>query len=54
MPEAFEKCIKEGGRVRTMTGPDKEHGLAEGEYMHICYQGDKSYAGEVKKKKKDQ
>jgi hypothetical protein len=45
MPKDFERCVKEGGRVRTITLPG-------GKYMHICYdrQG-KSHAGEVKVKK---
>lgn len=45
MPEAFDKCVKNGGRVRT-----KE--LKDGQYMHICFLNGKSYAGEVKTKKK--
>ena len=42
MPEDFDKCRSEGGRVRTMT-------LKGGRYMRVCYdkQG-KSHAGEVK------
>lgn len=44
MPKAFEDCIKAGGKVRTKT-------LGKGRYLHICYKGGKSYAGEVKKKK---
>jgi len=45
MPAAFDACVKNGGRVRTKSG------LKGGKYLHICYKGDKSYAGEVKKKK---
>ena len=41
MPKAFEDCIKRGGRVRTKK-------LGSGKYMHICFIGGKSYAGEVK------
>jgi len=45
MPEAFDKCRKAGGKIRTIkVGKDK--------YQHICYSGGKSYAGYVKKKKK--
>jgi len=42
MPEDFDKCVTEGGRVRTIT-PKK------GTYLHICYdkQG-KAHSGEVK------
>jgi len=45
MPADFDKCVKEGGRVRTMK-------VKGGRYMHICFdkQG-KSHAGEVKTKK---
>ena len=45
MPKAFLKCVAEGGRVRTKS-------LGKGKYIHICYSGSKSYAGEVKTKKK--
>lgn len=45
MPADFEKCVKDGGRVRTMK-------LKDGKYMHVCYdKGGKSHVGEVKKKK---
>jgi len=44
MPAAFEKCVKEGGRVRTKTLPN-------GKYIRICFKNGKSYAGEVLKKK---
>ena len=46
MPADFDKCVREGGRVRTMkVGKDR--------YMHICYdKAGKSHAGEVKTKQK--
>lgn len=44
MPEAFLKCVREGGKVITKT-------LKGGKYLHICYKNGKSYAGEVKVKK---
>ena len=45
MPEDFEKCRREGGRIRTKT-------LSDGRYIHICYdKAGKSHAGEVKEKK---
>ena len=45
MPADFDKCVKEGGRVRTMQ-------LKKGRYMHVCYdKNNKSHAGEVKTKK---
>ena len=45
MPIAFNKCVKQGGRVRTKS-------LSENRYMHICFLNGKSYAGEVKTKEK--
>ena len=45
MPYAFEKCVKEGGRVRTMK-------VKGGRFMRICFdKAGKSHAGEVKKSK---
>ncbi len=45
MPADFEKCVAEGGRVRTMT-------LSKGRYMRVCYSADgKSHAGEVRQSK---
>jgi hypothetical protein len=44
-PQAFEKCVADGGRVRTKD-------LGKGKYMHICFKDGKSYAGEVRTKKK--
>jgi len=46
MPQAFDRCVKGGGRVRTKT-------LSDGRYMHICFLKGKSYAGEVKTKQKN-
>lgn len=43
MPQAFDNCVKLGGRVRTKK-------LKGGKYMHICFKGGKSYAGYVKNK----
>lgn len=41
MPEAFEKCQRAGGKIRTKS-------LKGNKYLHICYKDGKSYAGEVK------
>lgn len=46
MPQAFNECIKNGGRVRTKN-------LSGGRYIHICFLNGKSYAGEVKTKQKE-
>jgi len=42
-PADFEKCVKNGGRVRTIN-PKK------GEYLHVCYDKAGSHSGEVKTK----
>jgi hypothetical protein len=44
MQADFNRCVKNGGRVRTQT-------LSNNRYMKICFLGGKSYAGEVHKKK---
>jgi len=47
MPEGFDKCVKEGGRVRTMK-------LNGGRHMRICYdKSGKSHAGEVRQGKEE-
>jgi len=45
MPAGFDKCRANGGRVRTKS-------MGGNKYMHICFLNGKSYAGEVKTKKK--
>lgn len=45
MPKKFDDCVKSGGRVRTIKPK-------AGRYMHVCFKGGKSAAGEVKKNKK--
>ncbi len=45
MPAEFDKCVADGGRVRTIT-------LKGGRFMKICYdKAGKSHAGEVKEAK---
>jgi hypothetical protein len=44
MPAAYNKCIKDGGKVRTKD-------LGKGKYMHICSLNGKTYPGEVKTRK---
>ena len=53
MPKAFEDCVAAGGRVVTVSGPSKEHGLSVDEYVKYCYRGGKSYRGHVHTKQKD-
>lgn len=43
MPAGFDKCVKMGGRVRTMKRSARK-------YQHVCFKGDKSYAGHMKTK----
>lgn len=44
MPADFDRCVKEGGRVRTKQ-------LSDGRFIHICWdKTGKSHAGEVKEK----
>jgi hypothetical protein len=47
MPMIFDKCVREGGRVKTINP-------AKGKYLHICYpkDGGSPVAGEVKETKK--
>ena len=45
MPKDFDKCVADGGRVRTIK-------VGKGKYRHICWDKEgKSHAGEVKQKK---
>lgn len=46
MPKAFLKCVKDGGKVRTLS-------LQKNKYKRICTIGGKTYQGEVKTKKKN-
>lgn len=52
MPEGFERCRRNGGRIRTVSGPDKHWGLGSGEYMYVCWINSEPYRGEIHKKQK--
>jgi len=52
MPAEFEACVKAKGRVRTVSGPSKKHGLKAGEYVNYCFKDGKSFRGETKTKEK--
>ena len=52
MPKQFDNCQKKGGKIRRVSGPNKEHGLKTGEYVNYCVLNGKSHRGYVKKKKK--
>lgn len=53
MPAAFDKCVADGGKVRTITGPRNAPSLKTGEYIHVCSLNGKTYFGYKKKKKKE-
>ncbi len=52
MPADFMKCEKNGGRVRTMSGPNKQYGLKKEEYLHVCFDKEGMHKGEIKTKEK--
>ena len=46
MPADFDKCVKDGGKVRTVK-------LTKDKYMYVCYdKKGNSYSGEVHTKQK--
>jgi len=49
MPEAFERCVREGGRVRTIKPKGKESKT----YLLVCYPkgGGSPIHGETKERK---
>jgi hypothetical protein len=53
MPADFERAVKEGARVRTISGPNKQYGLKRGEYRRIAFLKGKSHLGEIKTKKEN-
>jgi len=47
MPEEFDNCVRNGGKVRTKN-------LKNNKYIRICYdKGGNSYAGEVMDRRKN-
>lgn len=52
MPAGFDRCQKRGGRVRTVTGPDKDFQLERGEYRHVCFLDGEAHWGYKKKNQK--
>jgi len=53
MPADFERCVKNGGRVRTVSGPDKKFGLGKDEYVRVCFLNGEMFVGEKMKKERD-
>lgn len=45
MPKAFDDCVSKGGRIRTLS-------RGKNKFQRICFRGGKSFAGEIKTKKK--
>lgn len=45
MGKEFDNCVNKGGRVRTLS-------RGKNKFQRICFRGGKSFAGEVKTKKK--
>lgn len=51
MPEGFDTCRNNGGRIRTISGANKQFGVGKGQYKHICVLGGQVHQGELKTKK---
>jgi hypothetical protein len=51
MPEGFDRCRAQGGKIRTVSGPNKMMGLGKGQYMHLCIIKGNVHRGEIKTKK---
>lgn len=55
MPADFNKCIENGGRVRTISGEEpedrKQFGIKKNQYIKICLIDGKMYRGKVHTKK---
>jgi hypothetical protein len=55
MPKAFDNCIKNGGKVRTITGNNpanrKRFGITKSQFIKVCFLDRKMFLGEKKFKK---
>ena len=51
MPKAFDNCVENGGRVRTVRGPNAKYKLRKGQFRRICILNGKVSMGYVKKRK---
>jgi hypothetical protein len=49
MPESFNKCVRNGGRVRRISGPNEQFGLKKGEYINVCFINNEMFRGEKHK-----
>ena len=52
MPKSFDSCVSGGGRVRTVSGPNKKMGLSKSQYCKVCFDGKGMHRGHVKTKSK--
>ncbi len=52
MPADFERCVQDGGKVRTVTGPSKSLGLRENEYVRLCIFKGVVHRGEVRRRQR--
>ena len=50
MSEEFNKCVRNGGSVRRIDGPNTTYGLKEGEYVEICTRAGESFKSDIRKK----
>lgn len=53
MPADFDACVRNNGRVRTISGPNKQYGLGKNEYCHVCFDKKGMHMGEKKTKEKE-
>jgi len=53
MPENFNKCKQNGGKIRTISGPSKQFGLEKNEYMHVCFLNNEMFRGHKHKSRDD-
>ncbi|MCK9520694.1 MAG: hypothetical protein M0R74_16975 [Dehalococcoidia bacterium] len=49
MPRDFEVCVKKGGKVKRIAGPNDQFGLKKGEYMNVCFINNEMFRGEKHK-----
>jgi len=52
MPAGFDRCRDNGGKIRTISGPNKHFNVGKGKYLHVCILNGNIHRGEVKSKKK--
>lgn len=53
MPQQFDSCEKAGGKIRTVSGPNRRFGLKAGEYVKICFMNGKMFRGYMETKGRD-